>query len=73
MLKPLPIEALRLLDEKHGAAYDAQYAAARGDVLIAKDQAAEAKVAYRLALDKAGSANSAFRESVRMRLEALGG
>jgi len=66
-------EALRLLDEKHGAAYDAQYAAARGDVLIAKDQAAEAKVAYRLALDKAGSANSAFRESVRMRLEALGG
>ena len=66
-------EALKLLDEKHGAAYDAQYAAARGDVLIAKNQAAEAKAAYRLALDKAGSANSAFRESVRMRLEALGG
>ena len=66
-------EALRLLDEKHGAAYDAQYAAARGDVLIAKNQATEAKAAYRLALDKAGSANSAFRESVRMRLEALGG
>ena len=66
-------EALRLLDEKHGAAYDAQYAAAKGDVLIAKNQAAEAKAAYRLALDKAGSGNSAFRESVRMRLEALGG
>jgi len=66
-------EALKLLDEKHGAAYDAQYAAARGDVLIAKNQAAEAKAAYRLALDKAGSANTAFRESVRMRLEALGG
>ena len=66
-------EALRLLDEKHSAAYDAQYAAAKGDVLIAKNQAAEAKAAYRLALDKAGSGNSAFRESVRMRLEALGG
>ena len=66
-------EALRLLDEKHGAAYDAPYAAAKGDVLIAKNQAAEAKAAYRLALDKAGSGNSAFRESVRMRLEALGG
>jgi predicted negative regulator of RcsB-dependent stress response len=66
-------EALKLLDEKHGAAYDAQYAAARGDVLMAKNQAAEAKAAYRLALDKAGSANTAFRESVRMRLEALGG
>jgi predicted negative regulator of RcsB-dependent stress response len=66
-------EALKLLDEKHGAAYDAQYAATRGDVLMAKNQAAEAKAAYRLALDKAGSTNSAFRDSVRMRLEALGG
>ena len=66
-------EALKLLDEKHAAAYDAQYAAAKGDVLIAKNQPAEAKTAYRLALDKAGSGNTAIRESVRMRLEALGG
>jgi len=66
-------EALRLLDEKHAAAYDAQYEAAKGDLLVAKNQAAEAKAAYRLALDKAGSGNSPFRESVRMRLEALGG
>jgi predicted negative regulator of RcsB-dependent stress response len=66
-------EALKLLDEKHGAAYDAQYAATKGDVLVAKNQAAEAKAAYRAALDKAGSGNNAFRESVRMRLEALGG
>ncbi|HUQ73674.1 MAG TPA: tetratricopeptide repeat protein [Burkholderiales bacterium] len=66
-------EALKLLEEKRGAAYDAQYAAAKGDVLVAKNQAGEAKTAYRLALDKAGSANTAFRESVRMRLEALGG
>jgi predicted negative regulator of RcsB-dependent stress response len=66
-------EALKLLDEKHGAAYDAQYAAARGDVLVAKNQAAEAKAAYKIALDKAGTGNNGFRESVRMRLEALGG
>jgi predicted negative regulator of RcsB-dependent stress response len=66
-------EALKLLDEKHAAAYDAEYAAAKGDVLVAKNQAAEAKAAYQLALDKAGSGNNAFRESVRMRLEALGG
>jgi len=66
-------EALKLLDAKHGAAFDAQYAATKGDVLIAQNQPAEAKTAYRLALDKAGSGNSAFRESVRMRLEALGG
>ena len=66
-------EALKLLDEKHAAAFDAQYAAAKGDVLVAKNQAAEARAAYRIALDKAGSGNAAFRESVRMRLEALGG
>ena len=66
-------DALRLLDEKHGAAFDAQYEAAKGDVLVAKNQAEQARTAYRLALEKAGSANTAFRESVRMRLEALGG
>jgi predicted negative regulator of RcsB-dependent stress response len=66
-------DALRLLDEKHGAAYDAQYAAQKGDVLVAKNDAAQARAAYRLALEKADSGNAAFRESVRMRLEALGG
>jgi len=66
-------EALKLLDEKHAAAYDAQYAAAKGDVLVAKNQVEQARAAYRIALDKAGSGNTAFRDSVRMRLEALGG
>jgi predicted negative regulator of RcsB-dependent stress response len=66
-------EALKLLDEPHGAAFDAQYAAAKGDVLVAKNQAEQARAAYRVALEKAGAANTAFRESIRMRLEALGG
>ena len=66
-------EALKLLDEKHGSSYDSQYAAAKGDVLVAKQQPNEARAAYRVALDKAGSGSAAFRESVRMRLEALGG
>jgi predicted negative regulator of RcsB-dependent stress response len=66
-------EALRLLDEQHAGAYDSQYAAAKGDVLVAKQQLNEARAAYRVALDKAGSGGAAFRESVRMRLEALGG
>jgi len=65
--------ALQTLDGKHAAAYDAQYAAARGDVLLAKNERAQAKDAYRVALDKAGPGGSAFRDSVRMRLEALGG
>jgi predicted negative regulator of RcsB-dependent stress response len=42
-------------------------------VLVAKSSLAEARAAYRVALDKAGSGSAAFRESVRMRLEALGG
>lgn len=66
-------EALKLLDEKHGAAFDAEYAAAKGDVLVAKNQLADARAAYGVALEKAGNGNAAFRESVRMRLEALGG
>ena len=65
-------EALKLLDAKHGAAYESQYAALRGDLLVAKNQPAEARAAYKLALEKAGQ-QGAFRETVRMRLEALGG
>jgi len=66
-------EALKVLDAGHSAAYDSQYAALRGDVLVAKNQPADARAAYKLALDKAGREQNAFRESVRMRLEALGG
>jgi predicted negative regulator of RcsB-dependent stress response len=66
-------EALKLLEAKPAAPYEAQYAALRGDVLLAKNQAAEAKAAYKLALEKADGKDGAFQESVRMRLEALGG
>ena len=66
-------EALKLLEAKPGAAYDAQYAALRGDLLVAKNQSAEAKAAYKLALEKSDKKDGAFQESVRMRLEALGG
>jgi len=66
-------EALKVGDAAHAAAYEAQFAALKGDVLVAKGQAAEAKAAYKLALEKAGTESAAFRESLRMRLEALGG
>jgi predicted negative regulator of RcsB-dependent stress response len=66
-------EALKQLDAPHAAAYDTQYNAMRGDILVAKGQSAEAKVAYKAALDKATSQDAQFRESVRMRLDALGG
>lgn len=66
-------EALKQLGAPHGDAYAAQYAALRGDVLVAKNQSKEAKAAYQLALDKASKSDAAFRQSVRIRLEALGG
>jgi len=66
-------EALKVLAEKHGEAFAAQYAAARGDVLAATKQAAEARAAYKLALEKADPKGEAFRASVRLRLDALGG
>ena len=66
-------EALKVLDAKHAPAFESQYAALRGDVLVAKNQPAEARAAYKVALEKAGNEQGAFRESVRMRLEALGG
>jgi len=66
-------EALKIADAGHAPAYDAQYAALKGDVLVAKGQAAEAKAAYKLALEKSGKEGTGFQESLRMRLEALGG
>ena len=63
-------EALALLAQKPLEAYAALYAALRGDVLVAKGEPAEARAAYQLALEKA---SGPFRDSVQMRLDALGG
>ena len=66
-------EALALLETKHAAPLEGQYAALKGDILVAKNKAADAKAAYRLALEKSDQRNAAFRNSVQMRLDALGG
>jgi predicted negative regulator of RcsB-dependent stress response len=66
-------EALKVLEAAHGAAFDAQFAVARGDVLFARNQRAEAKAAYRLALEKSDPKSTPFRDAVNMRLDALGG
>lgn len=66
-------EALKVLDAKHGDAFDAQFAALRGDLLFAKGQPADAKAAYKQALEKADKKNLGMRESVQVRLDALGG
>jgi predicted negative regulator of RcsB-dependent stress response len=63
--------ALAQLEAKPLEAYAAQFAALKGDVLVAKNQPAEARAAYQLALEKADGAG-AFRDSIQMRLDALG-
>jgi predicted negative regulator of RcsB-dependent stress response len=65
--------ALAALETPPAAPFVAQYAALKGDVLVVKQQSAQAVAAYRVALEKAGKDDPAFVESVRMRLEALGG
>jgi predicted negative regulator of RcsB-dependent stress response len=66
-------EALKIAEGPRGAPYEAQFAALKGDVLVAKNQVDEARTAYKLALEKAAGGERAFTESVRMRLEGLGG
>ena len=51
-------DALKALDAEHGAAFDALFLAARGDVLVAQDKKDEARSAYKAALDKAGAADA---------------
>ena len=66
-------EALKLLNMAHAASFEAQYAALRGDALVAKQQISDARAAYKLALEKAPKQDGAFRQTVQMRLDALGG
>ena len=66
-------EALALLEAKHAAPLDGQYAALKGDILVAKNKPDEARAAYRAAIEKADAKSSAFRSSVQLRLDALGG
>jgi predicted negative regulator of RcsB-dependent stress response len=62
-------EALALLEAKPIEAYAPLFAALRGDILVAKKQPTEARAAYQLALEKA---SGPFRDSVHLRLDALG-
>lgn len=68
--------ALKTLDGSRTEGYESQFSALRGDVLLASGKPAEAKTAYQAALEtakKSNTASSPFHETVRLRLEALGG
>ncbi|MEO8156730.1 MAG: tetratricopeptide repeat protein [Betaproteobacteria bacterium] len=65
-------DALKLLEAKHGAAMETLYADLRGDVLVAQGKVAEARAAYKLAIEKS-LPNSTYRSVVQIKLDALGG
>ncbi len=65
-------DALKALNTKHGAAFDTQFLAARGDVLVAQGKKEEARGAYKAALDHADAKDTGLRGSIQLRLDALG-
>jgi predicted negative regulator of RcsB-dependent stress response len=65
-------DALKVLDAKHGAVFDAQFLATRGDVLFAQGKKAEAGSAYQAALDKTDAKDAEQRAAIQLRLDALG-
>jgi len=65
-------EALKLLETRHSAAMETLYADLRGDVMVAQGKPAEARAAYKMAIEKS-LPNSAYRSVVQIKLDALGG
>lgn len=70
-------EALKQLDAPRAAAFDARFLELKGDVLAAQGKKAEARTAYKAALDKGEGAEAragtgAGRELLRQKLDSLG-
>lgn len=64
-------DALKLLDAKHGKAYDGLYSDLKGDVLSAEGHFGEARKAYLAALEKTDQ-KSPFRKFIQVKLDSLG-
>ena len=63
-------EAMKIVEAKPAEVFEALFASMRGDILSAQKKRAEARTAYRAAAEKATDA--AFRETLRLKLDALG-
>lgn len=64
-------EALKLVETKPAPAFSGLYADMKGDILVAQGKPAEARSAYRQALEK-GDAKSSHHQLVQLKLDALG-
>ena len=65
-------EALKQLEAAHAAAFDARFLELKGDVLTAQGKNAEARTAYKSALEKMADKPSASRELLQQKLDSLG-
>jgi len=63
-------EAMKIVEAKPAEVFEALFASMRGDILSAQKKRAEARTAYKEAAEKATDA--AFRETLRLKLDALG-
>jgi predicted negative regulator of RcsB-dependent stress response len=63
-------DALKLLEGKPVAGFEALFSAMRGDILLAQKKPADARSAYKAAIEKASE--PALREALRLKLDALG-
>jgi predicted negative regulator of RcsB-dependent stress response len=66
-----PDAALKVLEVKPPPSFEALYASLRGDILTVQKKPSEARAAYKAALEKADP--GPLRETLRLKLEALGG
>jgi predicted negative regulator of RcsB-dependent stress response len=65
-------DALKVLDAKHDAAFAGRVLEVRGDVLAAAGRKADARAAYRAALEKSDPRDAAGRDLLQFKLDSLG-
>jgi len=65
-------QGLALLKDAPPPAFAALYADRRGDLLAAQDKRADARAAYKLALEKLPASEDVMRQLIQFKLDALG-
>lgn len=67
-----PDEALKAISQKPGPGFESLFEALRGDIYLIQKKPAEARSAYRTALEKSGKGDAGLSEQLRRKIEALG-
>jgi predicted negative regulator of RcsB-dependent stress response len=65
-------EAMKQLDATHAPVFDARFLELKGDVLSAQEKKAEARTAYKAALEKMTGKQGGGRELLQQKLDGLG-